>query len=188
MTENNGLRHSRNRSIALCGLFIALFAVSAGISVPLGPVPFTLQTLVLVLAVCVLGPKEVCAATLGYLVLGAIGLPIYHGFTGGLGILLGPTGGFLFGYVVAGTLGAYLRIAVFHSKLPRIVGDAGGAVVAIVICYVFGWAQLMLVAHMGPLAAFAAGCAPFVLLDAIKAVVAVTIAHPIRAVLSREEQ
>ncbi len=186
MSQKNGPRRSRNRSIALCGLFIALFAVSAGISVPLGPVPFTLQTFVLVLAVCVLGVGEVAAATIGYLVLGAVGLPIYAGFAGGLGVLFGPLGGFIFGFAAGGIVGTCLRTALLRAKLPQIAGDVVAAVVALAGCYLLGWAQLMLVAHMGPYAAFAAGCAPFIPIDVIKAAVAIALAHPVRAALSSQ--
>ncbi len=89
---------SRTRSVVLCGLSIALLAVGAAIVVPLGPIPFTAQTLMLFLIMLILTPKEAVIAVAGYLVLGAIGLPIFSAFRGGPGVLLGPTGGFLIGW------------------------------------------------------------------------------------------
>ena len=88
---------SRTRSIAFVGLSMALLAVSAWISIPVGPVPFTLQTFVVVFAFLVLTPRECVAALTGYLALGAIGLPLFSSMRGGIGVLAGPTGGFLWG-------------------------------------------------------------------------------------------
>jgi biotin transport system substrate-specific component len=68
---------------------------------PIGPVPFTLQSLVLIVIVLVLNLGPALTAIVGYLILGAIGLPIGAGFKGGIGWLIGPTGGFLFGFLLA---------------------------------------------------------------------------------------
>ena len=89
---------SRTRSVAFVGLTIALMSVSAWVSVPLGPVPFTLQTFVMVFALLALAPKECLAAIAGYLILGGVGLPLFSSMRGGLGVLAGPTGGFLWGF------------------------------------------------------------------------------------------
>lgn len=88
---------SNARSVSFVGLTIAIMAVSAWVTVPLGPVPFTLQMFAIVFAVAVLKPREAIAAMAGYLILGAVGLPVFSGMRGGLGILAGPTGGFLWG-------------------------------------------------------------------------------------------
>ena len=81
---------SRTRSVAFVGLTIALMSVSAWVSVPLGPVPFTLQTFVMVFALLALAPKECLAAIAGYLILGGVGLPLFSSMRGGLGVLAGP--------------------------------------------------------------------------------------------------
>lgn len=90
---------SNARSVSFVGLTIAIMAVSAWVTVPLGPVPFTLQMFAIVFAVAVLKPREAIAAMAGYLILGAVGLPVFSGMRGGLGILAGPTGGFFVGLV-----------------------------------------------------------------------------------------
>ena len=79
------------------GAAVALLAVSAMVTVPLGPVPFTLQTLVLAMLPAILGGRGAVAAVGLYLLAGALGLPVFSGFSGGVGQLLGPTGGFLWG-------------------------------------------------------------------------------------------
>ena len=97
---------ARTRSLAFVGLSIAIMAVSAWVTVPLGPVPFTLQMFALVFAIVVLTPRECIAAVTGYLLLGAVGLPVFSGMRGGIGVLAGPTGGFLWGYLLGAAAAA----------------------------------------------------------------------------------
>ena len=184
-------------------------AVSAWVTVPLGPVPFTLQMFAIVFAVAVLKPREAIAAMAGYLILGAVGLPVFSGMRGGLGILAGPTGGFLwgsfFGVAVAAPLLHALRSrfglakgrgsssiesaerarlslarrALFFIRSAACELVAG--VVFVAISYACGWAQLMVVAGLDPLTAFLVGCAPFVLVDGCKIVAAVSCAQAVRS-------
>ena len=97
---------SRTRSIAFVALSIALIAVSAWIIVP-GPIPFTLQMFAVPFMIAVLTPKQAMAAIFGYLILGAIGVPVFSGMRGGIGVLMGPTGGFLWGYIFGVAAGAF---------------------------------------------------------------------------------
>ena len=102
---------ARTRSVAFVGLTIAIMAVSAWVTVPLGPVPFTLQMFAITFAIVVLRPKEAIAAIAGYLLLGAVGVPVFSGMRGGLGVLAGPTGGFLWGYL----LGVSAAVLFLHA-------------------------------------------------------------------------
>jgi len=90
---------SKSRSMVYVALCIALMAVSAWVVIPLGPVPFTLQMFAITFAIVVLTPGQAMASVLGYLALGAIGVPVFSGMRGGIGVLAGPTGGFLWGYI-----------------------------------------------------------------------------------------
>ena len=81
------------RNMVLSGLFAALLALCGWISLPLGSLRFTLQTFGLLLALLTLGGKWGSVTVLVYLALGAMGLPVFSGFQGGIGVLLGPTGG-----------------------------------------------------------------------------------------------
>ena len=102
---------SRTRSIAFAGLSVALLTVSAWITVPLGPVPFTMQTFVIVFLLLALKPSESLSAIAAYLVLGGIGLPLFSGMKGGMAALLGPTGGFLWSFFVAAAVAiVFLRV------------------------------------------------------------------------------
>ena len=177
---------ARTRSIAFCGLSVALMAVSAWISIPLGPVPFTLQTFVMVFVLLALEPKQALASVAIYLVMGAVGLPVFSSMRGGIGVLAGPTGGFLIGYFV-GMLAAigFLKL-VRRPKENRPIGfDFAAALVFEIVIYVLGWAQLMVVANLSPAAAFAAGVAPFIIIDIIKVIVATFTARAVRQAVKR---
>ena len=91
-------------------LIVALLAAAAYITVPLGAVPITLQVFVVILALLLLSPGWAAAAVALYLVMGAFGLPIFSGARGGLGVIVGPTGGYLAGFLVGAFAGAYVRI------------------------------------------------------------------------------
>lgn len=167
------------RSILRIGITIALLSLSAGVQIPLQPVPFTMQIFVLGIAVAVLSPREAVCATAGYVVIGALGAPVFSGYMGGMVKLLGPSGGFIFGFVAGAAIGTLVRIALERTGLPRFVAVLAAIVTAFAASYVCGWAQLMVVAHLTPTTAFAIGCAPFILADLVKAVLAAAVAAPL---------
>ena len=174
---------SRTRSIAFVALTIAIMAVSAAISIPIGPVPFTLQMFAITFAIIVLTPKQALCAIAGYLALGAIGVPVFSGMRGGFGILLGPTGGFLWGYL-AGVALAVGFLAFMRSRgIDNFATGVAAGMLFTLVAYVCGWAQYMAVANVGPAASFAVTVAPFVIVDIIKVVAATAVARAvIRAV------
>ena len=181
---------SRTRSLAICGLSVALLAVSAMLSVPLGPVPFTLQTAVLVLIVCIMTPGEAAATVGAYLVLGAVGLPIFSSMRGGFGVIAGPTGGFLIGFFIGAVLGTLIRRAIVGrdgaSSTSRVLtGDIVGALILEAASYALGLTWLMASAHMDFAAACAVGLIPFIIPDVVKVAVAIGIAQPVRKALGR---
>lgn len=109
-------RFSKTQSLALSGLFIAFFAIGSWISIPLGLVPFTLQIFVLALALLVLSPKQNFLTVLIYEALGAIGLPFFAGMKGGPGVLIGPTGGFLLGFLLCALINFALFSFLAHTS------------------------------------------------------------------------
>jgi biotin transport system substrate-specific component len=193
------MSQSRARSVALCGLSIALLAVGAFITVPFGPVPFTLQTLMLLVVVLTLTPGESLVAVSGYLLLGAVGMPVGAGFKGGIAWLLGPTGGFLFGFLAATILIAVLRLSM--ARLGRsdarpwgftpqtLRGNLAFALAAALILevtyYSCGVAWFCVVVGTDLTAALAACVLPFVVPDALKVAIAVICVQPVFAALGR---
>ncbi|WP_080801582.1 biotin transporter BioY [Arabiibacter massiliensis] len=172
----------RTRSIAFVGLTIALMGVSAWVAIPFGPVLLTLQMFALMFALLALKPREAVAAIAGYLALGAIGLPMFSGMRGGIGMLLGPTGGYLWGYLV----GAVAALAV-RAGLRRVMGggkrawaaDLAACLAFIAATYACGCVQYAAVVGVDLAASLAVTIAPFAIPDLVKAVAAVACARAV---------
>lgn len=200
MTPSQAVKQrSRTRSVAYCGLSIALIAVSAWISIPIGPVPVTLQIFTVAFVILVLKPKEALATILIYLGLGAIGLPVFSAMRGGLGVLAGPTGGFLWGYIL-GILAALVVLNLFKSRSARALDqgaekkkstglfgaaaiDFFAVLIFLLVAYACGWVQFMFVMGASPLAAFLTSIAPFIVIDIVKIAVAVVTATAVKKAL-----
>lgn len=175
----------KTKDLAATGLMAALMAVCAWISVPTA-VPFTLQTFAIFLAVGVLGGKLGSLAVGVYLLLGAVGLPVYSGFRGGLGALAGTTGGYLVGFLLM-ALVMWLGEQLFGGGTPVFLlsGVAGLAV-----CYGFGtaWYLLLYTASAGPVSLWAVlgSCVfPFLIPDGVKLVLACLVSRRVAAALPR---
>ncbi len=152
-------------------LFSALISVGAWITVPL-PIPFTLQLLFVFSAVGILGCRDAVVSVLVYLLLGAIGVPVFSGFHGGLSALLGPTGGYLFGFAAAA-----LTAGVLAGKAPSFLRLFFSMLGGLAVCYLFGslWFALFFVGKsflpaLGT--AFIKCVLPFILPDTLKILVA----------------
>ena len=122
------------RNMALCALFAALMVVSAWVSIPMGDVSITMQTFVLFLTLGVLGGKRGTVAVSIYLLLGVVGLPVFSGFQGGIGTLMGVTGGYIVGFLVT-ALVYWLVTALCQDKSCfRLLGMSLG----LAGCYLLG--------------------------------------------------
>ncbi|MDR2095514.1 MAG: biotin transporter BioY [Treponema sp.] len=177
--------------LVLTSLFAALIAAGTFISIPLplSPVPIVLQNLFAVLAGLILGPFPGGAAVVLYLIAGALGAPVFAGAAGGIAHFAGPTGGFLFGYLLAGfTAGLIAGRPRRGVKTPpwRIIAAAAAG---FLIIYVPGVIRLKYAISGDWPAALAAGFFPFLIGDSIKGVIAVIIAGRLRraAALALEE-
>lgn len=171
--------HSRTRQLTVAALVTGLLAASAWLSIPIGAVPVTLQVFVVLLAMLLLRPLTAGAALSAYLIMGALGIPVFSGGLGGFGVLAGPTGGYLVGFLLAALLGALLR-EVLERRGARIAADVSAVVLSIAVIYIVGWTWLRIATGLDAGAAFAAGVAPFVVADAIKGAVAIGIAKAVR--------
>jgi biotin transport system substrate-specific component len=167
-------------------LMAAFTAVAAQIAIPLEPVPFTLQVLAVVLTGLLLGPRYGALAMAIYLLVGAVGVPVFAGLRGGLGILFGDTGGYLLAYPLAAALAGVAAGTVANAPRRRalIVGFLWGSL-ALAVIYALGAAWLAVLAGLSPGAALVAGVLPFVVFDLIKVglanLVAVAVAPAIAA-------
>jgi biotin transport system substrate-specific component len=156
----------KTKKLILCSLFAALTAVCSMISIPLPftPVPINLATLSVFLAGGLLGSKGGAVSQGVYVVLGAVGLPVFHSFTGGLGILTGPTGGYIIGYVAAAWLTGFIIEKLGHSFVKNMTGMAAG----LAVCYALGTAWFIYITSTGPAAALMMCVVPFLFGDALK--------------------
>lgn len=186
MAKNSTLSASRTKAIAYVGLSVAMMAIGSWVTVPIGPIPLTLQMFVIPLLICVLPAKWATAAIFAFIVLGGLGVPLFAGFKGGIGALLGPTGGFLLSYLVAVPAAAFLLQATSSkasSKAALFACQVAAGMLFTVIAYVGGWLQYAAVSGLGMQAAFAVSVAPFIVPDILKVLVAVACAQPVRAIV-----
>lgn len=171
--------HARTRHVTVAALITALLAAAAWISVPIGAVPVTLQVFVVALAILLLRPATAAAALGAYLVLGTVGVPVFSGGLGGPGVVAGPTGGYLIGFLAAAVAGSAARLAL-ERRRPGALADGSALALGIALIYLIGWGWLRAVTGLSGGAAFAAGVAPFLVADAVKVFVAMGIARAIR--------
>ena len=165
------------RGMIYASLFGALTAIEALVSIPLQPVPVTLQTLFLYLAGALLGGSLGALSQLIYLVLGVIGLPVFSGGKAGLGVFLGPTGGYLMGFVA----GAFVTGKIVRWRAsPGLVWVVFAMLAGTVAVYALGVLQLVLVGKLSLAKAAAVGVLPFLPGDALKIAAASFITLKVR--------
>lgn len=175
--------YPRSRGLAISATFAALISVSALVSIPITPitpVPITLQVLAIYLTATLLGPIYGALASAIYLILGAMGLPVYAGATSGVSVLLGPTGGYLFSYPIAGLLGGMIARRRSESRKGDIVKISIAAAVALIVIYAMGVAWLGVYLRIDLSKALLLGAVPFIPVDIAKAFVAVPVALRVR--------
>lgn len=157
------------RDLCMIGLWTAVIAVMAQISIPMPMgVPMTMQTFAITLAAVVLGSKKSAAATGIYVLLGAIGIPVFAGFSGGFGNIVGPTGGFILSFpIMAFIIGLGVEMKK-DNKLMFIVM----LVVGTLVNYVIGVLLFCMVTGSGVMTGITACVLPFIPTAIIKAVLA----------------
>lgn len=176
------------RQLTLCAVMAAVMCVIAPISIPIGPISITGGTLTIYLTACLLGPFRGLATVAVYLLAGFAGLPVFSNYMGGAGRLLGPTGGYLVGYLpmmlLAGSAAEY-AFQRFGGQGKRgqalaLVLQASGMVLATAVLYAFGTAWYCVQAGVSLQTALAACVFPFIPFDLIKIALALLIGVPVR--------
>ena len=165
-------------------LFAALIAAGAFLAVPIGPVPIVLQNMFVLLTGLLLGPRWGLAGVGVYLLAGAVGLPVFAGGTGGIGRLLGPTGGYLLAYLPA----VWIVGLVSGRTQGRIIGDVAAMVLGTLIIYGMGVPYLKVVTGMPWSKAVAVGMLPFLIGDGVKIAAAAVIARTLRPMTAEKLQ
>lgn len=171
------------RELVTIALLAAVLCILAPLSIPIGPVPISLTNLVLYFFVFIVGTRRTSIAFIIYMLLGMVGLPVFSGFSGGLGKLVGPTGGYIIGFLpMVIVMGLFLekhrKVSVKNIILNSIVME-----VCTWIPYLLGTAWLAYSAKMTFTAALAVGVLPFIVEDLIKMVLAAIVAPGIHGQL-----
>ena len=174
--------------LLLAALMAAVCAVCSWISIPLPftPVPINLGTLAVFLAAGILGWKYGSISVIVFVLLGAAGRPVFHGFTGGMGIITGPTGGYIVGYILAAFLTGIMIDTYFKARKSNENKAATYAVLALAMalglfaCYALGTAWFMHISGTDLKAALLMCVVPFLIGDAIKIAAATVLVKKLR--------
>lgn len=169
-------KSKRLRILLNCSIFAAITAILAQIEIPLPLIPISGQTLAVGIAATVLGSRQGALAMLCYAAIGAVGIPVFAGFSGGPQVLVGPSGGYIFGFIAAAYItGLILEKTRFTVRMALIANIAG-----MFVTLVFGTIQLKIVLDLGWNAALTAGVYPFLIVGFIKAYLASLIGIVVR--------
>ena len=175
-------KNKRILSIVYISLFAVLMAVCSWIYVPF-VVPFTMQTFAVFLALNFLGGMRGTVAILLYLSIGAVGVPVFSGFTAGVGVLLGQNGGYMLGWLIAGLTVWLFDLLPIKKTVSRIISS----IIGLVICYAVGTMWFAAVyartsGEIGFLAVLSMCVFPFILPDAIKLALAYWLSIRLRKI------
>ena len=158
------------RKLTRCALFAAMMALCAWIGVPLGHTVFTMQTFGVLLALGLLGGKRGTVSILCYLLLGAAGLPVFSGFRGGIGAILGPTGGYLWGFLATGLV--FWSLEKWSRPLAMTAGLAA--------CYACGTVWYMTYTGGALAVVLAQTVLPYLIPDAVKLILALRLTRRLK--------
>lgn len=169
------------KEIVLTAMFTAIITICAWISIPIGPISFTMHTFAVFCAVCILGGRNSFFSVLTYLLLGAVGLPVFAGFKGGIGVLVNTTGGYLLGFLLIPLIYLAAEKIFGKSLAVRIIS----LIIGLAVCYAFGTAWFMFV-YTRNVGAVTIGKAmkwcvtPFVPFDLIKLALAFVVSDRVK--------
>ena len=180
MRINSVTQNNKIKNMAQCAVFSALLCICSPIAIPIGPIPVTLSLFAVMLAGIVLDVKKSFVSVLVYILLGLCGLPVFAGAKAGFSVIIGPTGGYLWSYLIMVVIVSVLGHIEYINKFAMafiacILGTA--------VCYLFGTVQYCFVMSTGFKSAFSVCVYPFIVFDLIKAVCASLLGVKLRDIL-----
>ena len=173
----------RTRQLTLIGLMTAVICILGPLSLPLpfSPVPITLTNLAVFFAIYLLGIKGGTICLFVYLCLGTAGLPVFSSFSGGLGKLAGPTGGYLIGFIFLALIQGFLMKAFPGKNTAAVIG----MILGMAVCYLFGTAWLAIQMGLTFPAALSIGVLPYLPGDGVKIIIAAIAGPKLRTAVQR---
>ena len=174
----------KTRDLILTAFFAALTVLFSALSIPtpVSPVPFSLSLVAIFLAGALLKKNQAALAQIVYILLGVIGLPVFSKFSGGLGVIAGPTGGYIIAYPVMAYLIAWMIEKINKRNFAVYLLSM---LCALIVCYTLGTLWLALEAQLPAAAAISAGVIPFIVPDIIKAILSSVLAVILYKALSK---
>ncbi|MBR0742949.1 biotin transporter BioY [Bradyrhizobium japonicum] len=170
------------RAVVLIALGTALMALSAKVNLPLPYVPMTLQTLVVLMIGAAYGWRLGSATMIAYLAEGAMGLPVFAGPVGGIAPLVGPTAGYLYGFVLAAFVTGWLAERGWDRNVVLLFGAMA---LAHVVIFITGFSWLAYVIGLGSTKAWAVGVAPFIAASVVKNALGAALMPAARRIVDR---
>lgn len=163
----------RTKQMVLIALMTAVTCVLGPLSIPLpfSPVPISLTNFAIFLAIFVLGMKSGTISFIIYLLLGAIGVPVFSSFRGGLQVLAGPTGGYLIGFIFLALIMGFALDHFDRKLVPTIIG----MIIGMAVCYAFGTVWLAKLLSLSFKEGLMMGVIPYLAGDAAKIIIAAIV-------------
>lgn len=180
VTTNIVGRKINTYTLAITAVMTAITCVLAPISIPIGAVPISFTNLAIYLSLYLLGCKMGTVSYVVYIFIGMVGMPVFSGFSGGLGKLLGPTGGYIIGFIPMAIISGIV-IDKFEKRILQFLAMVTGTVV----CYVFGTVWFCFVMDSTAIAALNICVFPFIPGDIAKIAIAITVGPMLRNQLSK---
>lgn len=169
------------RDMVMVALMAALTCILAPLSIAIGPVPISLTNLVVYFSVILLGKRYGTLSYIVYLLIGLVGLPVFSKFQGGVAILVGPTGGYIIGFIFMAIIAGIFVERFDGNRFMYAVGMVLGTLVV----YAFGTAWFCYIMDMGVMKALSLCVFPFVLVDLGKIILAVIIAPKMKRLIKK---
>lgn len=160
------------QNLTFVALMAGILCIAGPIVIPIGMVPMSLTNMAIYLTVILLEKKRASISVVIYLLIGFVGMPVFSGFTAGVGKLFGPTGGYLVGYLVLSWIGGSILEKIKKPVIALIIGTIG--------LYLFGTLWLMGQSNLDFPTAFTVGVAPFVVFDFLKILAATFLGNSIK--------
>ncbi|TJX13456.1 biotin transporter BioY [Tissierella creatinini] len=176
MENSKSTNKSKVYEMASIGLMAAVICILGPLSIPIGLVPISFTNLAIYITLYILGMKKGTLSFIIYLLVGFAGLPVFSGFTSGPSKILGPTGGYLIGFIFMALIAGFFTDRFYNKWYLSIIGMILGTAV----CYIFGTTWLAYQANMPARAALAAGVIPFIPGDLAKMIISAYIGPKIR--------
>lgn len=173
--EKTSERKSRQSILDMVytAMFTAIICVCSIISIDIGSVPITLQTFAVCVSAAMLGWKRGTISVVLYVLLGTAGLPVFAGFSGGIGVLTGGTGGYIIGFIFTALIVGFAADKFDRKLLPLVIS----MILGILVCYAFGTPWFMYVTKLDLGVSLGYCVIPFLPFDGIKIVLATVIVN-----------